>query len=176
MTNVRVVNASAADCRTVAQIHVDAWRVAYEGIVPSDYLAALSVEQREAMWRTAVERGSPRVLVARVEEAVAGWIAYERCRDEGAGPDVGEIWAIYVTPVAWSTGIGRALWGAAQRDLRDQGYRSVTLWVIRENARAVRFYQRAGFAIEAESAQEFELNGASIKEVRLFAGISDTPG
>jgi ribosomal protein S18 acetylase RimI-like enzyme len=173
MTNVRVVNASVADCRAVAQIHVDAWRVAYEGIVPSDYLAALSVEQRETMWRTAVERGTPRVLVASAGKSVVGWVAYGRCRDAGAGPDVGEIWAIYVDPAAWSTGIGRALWEAARRDLQEQGYRTVTLWVIRDNARAIRFYQLAGFAIEAESAKEFDLGGAQISEVRLVARIAD---
>jgi hypothetical protein len=100
MANVSVTAASTTDCRAVAQIHVDAWRVAYGGIVPSDYLAALSVDKRETAWRTSVERGSPRVFVARTGEDVVGWIAYGRCRDDGTGPDVGEIWAIYVAPTA----------------------------------------------------------------------------
>jgi ribosomal protein S18 acetylase RimI-like enzyme len=175
MSNVSVAAASSKDCRAVAQIHVDAWRAAYDGIVPSGYLAALSVDQREIMWRTAVERGTPRVLVARTDADVVGWIAYGRCRDEGAGPDVGEIWAIYVAPTAWSTGVGRTLWEAAFRDLQEQGYRSVTLWVIRGNARAIRFYERSGFAIEADSAKEFELGGAQITEVRLVAKIAGLP-
>jgi hypothetical protein len=54
MANVCIAAASSKDCRAVAQIHVDAWRMAYAGIVPSKYLAALSVDQREAMSRTAV--------------------------------------------------------------------------------------------------------------------------
>jgi L-amino acid N-acyltransferase YncA len=91
MANVGIAAAAATDCRAVAQIHVDAWRVAYDGIVPPEYLAALSVDQREAMWRTAVERGTPRVLVARTTGDVVGWVAYGRCRDDGSGPDVGEI-------------------------------------------------------------------------------------
>jgi ribosomal protein S18 acetylase RimI-like enzyme len=175
MANVCIAAASSTDCRAVAQIHVDAWRVAYAGIVPSEYLAALSVDQREAMWRTAVERGTPKVLVAKANEDVVGWIAYGRCRDDGSGPDVGEIWAIYAAPTAWSTGVGRALWEAARRDLQEQGYRSVTLWVIRDNARAIRFYERSAFAIEADSAKEFELGGAQITEVRLVARIAGAP-
>jgi ribosomal protein S18 acetylase RimI-like enzyme len=175
MANVSVAAASSTDCRAIAQIHVDAWRVAYDGIVPSDYLAALSVDQRETAWRTAVERGTPSVLVARTGEDVVGWIAYGRCRDVGSGPDVGEIWAIYVAPTAWSTGVGRALWEAARRDLEEQGYRSVTLWVIRDNARAIRFYERSGFAIEAVSAKELELGGAQITEVRLVAPVVCAP-
>ena len=176
MSDVTVAAASPENCRAVAQIHVDAWRAAYDGIVPSDYLATLSVDQREIMWRTAVERGTPRVLVARTDESVVGWVAYGPCRDDGAGPDVGEIWAIYVAPTAWSTGIGRTLWKAACRDLQEQNCRSVTLWVIRGNARAIRFYERCGFAIEADSAKEFELGGAQITEVRLVAKIAGLPG
>jgi ribosomal protein S18 acetylase RimI-like enzyme len=175
MKVVSIASASAEDCRAVAQIHVDAWRAAYDGIVPSDYLAALSVDERETMWRTAVERGTPRVLVARMDQRVAGWIAYGQSRDEGTAPDVAEIWAIYVDPVAWSNGIGQALWDAARRELQGQGYRSVTLWVIRNNVRAIRFYGRAGFAAEVESAKQFELGGAQITEVRLVAGIAVEP-
>jgi len=81
----------------------------------------------------------------------------------------------YVAPQAWSTGVGRALWEAAYRNLRKEGYGSVTLWVIRDNARAIRFYQLAGFAIEAESAKEFDLGGAQISEVRLVARIAGAP-
>jgi ribosomal protein S18 acetylase RimI-like enzyme len=175
MANVSIAVASSSDCRAIAQIHVDAWRAAYDGIVPSDYLAALSVDQRETMWCTAVERGTPRVLVARMDGDVVGWIAYGRCRDDGSGPDVGEIWAIYAAPTLWSTGVGRALWDAARRDLQEQGYRSVTLWVIRDNARAIRFYERSGFAVEANSAKEFELGGAQITELKLVARIHGAP-
>lgn len=175
MANVNIAAATLTDCRAIAQIHVDAWRAAYVGMVPSDYLAALSVDQGETSWRAAVERGTPRVLVARTAGDVVGWVAYGRCRDNGAGLDVGEIWAIYVAPTAWSNGVGHALWGVAERDLQQRGYRSVTLWVIRDNARAIRFYERSGFAVEDDSAKEFELGGAKITEVRLVASIAGRP-
>ena len=175
MADVSIAAATPSDCRAVAQIHVDAWRAAYVGMVPADYLASLSVDQRETMWRATVERGEPRVLVARTAGDVVGWISYGRCRDDGAASEVGEIWAIYVAPAAWSSGVGQALWKAASRDLRDQGYRSVTLWVIRDNARAIRFYERSGFTIQHDSAKEFELGGAQITEVRLVAAIGAPP-
>jgi ribosomal protein S18 acetylase RimI-like enzyme len=67
------------------------------------------------------------------------------------------------------------LWKAACRDLQEKGFRSVTLWVIRDNARAIRFYERSGFAVEDDSAREFELGGAQITEVRLVATITGAP-
>jgi RimJ/RimL family protein N-acetyltransferase len=51
-----------------------------------------------------------------------------------------------VTPAHWSTGAGRALTDAALDGLRVAGYRRVVLWTLTENARARRFYAKAGFA------------------------------
>jgi hypothetical protein len=44
---VEVAQANLEYARSVAEIHVEAWRAAYAGIVPADYLAALSVDKRE---------------------------------------------------------------------------------------------------------------------------------
>jgi RimJ/RimL family protein N-acetyltransferase len=56
------------------------------------------------------------------------------------------VYAIYLAPAAWSTGAGRALMDTALAGLRAGGYRRVVLWVLTGNARARRFYAKAGFA------------------------------
>jgi ribosomal protein S18 acetylase RimI-like enzyme len=65
---------------------------------------------------------------------------------DGQAGLVGELYAIYVTPAWWSTGAGRALLEAALTALDAGGYPRVVLWVLADNARARRFYERAGFA------------------------------
>lgn len=40
-----------SDARTIAQVHVNSWRAAYRGIFTDEYLAALSIDEREQMWR-----------------------------------------------------------------------------------------------------------------------------
>jgi len=64
----------------------------------------------------------------------------------GLAGQTGEVYAIYLAPAAWSTGTGRALMDAALAGLRVAGYQSVVLWVLTGNARARRFYGKAGFA------------------------------
>ena len=64
----------------------------------------------------------------------------------GRAGEVGELYAIYVTPAWWSAGVGRALMGSVLPALEAEGYRRVVLWVLADNARARRFYERAGFA------------------------------
>lgn len=69
-------------------------------------------------------------------------------------------------PAFWSTGAGRLLWFAALQQMRADGFRSVRLWVIAGNARAVRFYERAGFVAEPEARKLVELGGASLEQHR----------
>ena len=58
----------------------------------------------------------------------------------------GELYALYVRPAWWSTGTGRALMDRVLARTAAAGYQSVVLWVLRDNLRARRFYERAGFA------------------------------
>jgi ribosomal protein S18 acetylase RimI-like enzyme len=164
---ITIDEATPDDCRAVAQIHVDAWRTAYRGIVDAAYLDGLSVERREANWRQAVANGPARLLVARGGDALLGWVSFGPCRDAGADARRGEIWAIYVAPAAWSRGVGRRLLQAALAQLRLAGHAVATLWVMSENARAIRFYRALGFRLEPGSEQTFQLGGQTVREARM---------
>ena len=154
------------DAAAVAQIHVDAWRSAYVGIVPDTHLASLSVDTRTAMWREAIERGTPQVLVARTDDGLAGWIAFGPTRDEAAAPGSGEVWALYVAPTHWRAGCGRQLLQRACAGLAERGHAAAMLWVLVDNADAIRFYEAAGFVADAGSDRLFTLAGREIGERR----------
>ena len=64
----------------------------------------------------------------------------------GEDGNVAELYALYVRPAWWSTGTGRALMERVLARASGTGYLSITLWVLRDNRRARRFYERAGFA------------------------------
>lgn len=105
------------------------------------------------------------LLLARSAGQVAGFVAFGASRDEDAPPFGAEIWAIYVKPAFWSTGAGRRLWLAALGQMQAEGYKSISLWVIAGNDRAIRFYERAGFVAEPESRKKFAHGGATLEEV-----------
>jgi ribosomal protein S18 acetylase RimI-like enzyme len=159
------------DARRIAEIHVRTWQVAYPGIVPAEYLASLSVERYERMWSDNITKGTPELLVAHEADVILGWVAFGHSRDEGAEPNVAEIWAIYVDSAQWSKGVGRALWAGAQARLQDEGFVSVGLWVFPENERAGKFYRSLGFEVEAGSAKQFVLGGASLNEVHYVRRV-----
>ena len=107
----------------------------------------------------------------RDEDCIVGFVAFGPCRDEGVGAARAEIWAIYVTPSHWSQGVGSQLWERARSRLTAQGYRSVSLWVLMGNERAIQFYDRVGFAVDAASAKEVVLSGKALQEIRYVAEL-----
>lgn len=136
----------AADVDAVARLHVAVWQAAYRGLLPAAFLDAISVERRAAMWRQIVERRAPPALVAEQDGRIVGFVVGGRSRDEDAHVGVtAEIMAIYVAPDRWRSGAGAQLMQAALAVLRNQGFHEVTLWVLRDNTRARRFYELAGF-------------------------------
>jgi ribosomal protein S18 acetylase RimI-like enzyme len=163
---VQVRRAVRDDAAPIGGVHVRAWQVAYRGLMPDELLDGLSVEEREKMWQQALAgEESPAVYVAVDDGGVVGFCAVAApSRDEDAADDVAEIAAIYVDPNAWRVGIGRALMEVALADLRADGWRWVTLWVLAENHAARDFYAR--FGLKPDGA-EMTHETSREKEVRL---------
>jgi ribosomal protein S18 acetylase RimI-like enzyme len=171
---MRIEHASAHDCRAIAEVHVEAWQHAYRDMLPAQYLSSLSIWERQTMWQGLVQHSPERLFVAKSDEQVLGFVAFGACRDPGAAADCAEIWAVYVKPSAWSSGIGCALWLSAWQQLRDEDYRRVSLWVIEHNLRAIRFYRKAGFVLDTATAkQSLDINGTVLAEVRYVRAIDD---
>jgi ribosomal protein S18 acetylase RimI-like enzyme len=168
--NIR--SAVVGDARAIADVHVLSWQHAYSHMLPRAFLAALSVEQREAMWSEALRIGRPSLLVAEANGQVVGFSACGPCRDENSKPTDAEVWAIYLAPSKWSMGLGRQLWLRSKEALQSQGATNISLWVVSGNERAINFYTAAGFSPEPCSAKAFELGGVQLHEVRYVRKLS----
>jgi ribosomal protein S18 acetylase RimI-like enzyme len=168
---VQLTRAVLEDTPAVARVHVDTWKTAYAGIVPDEVLSALSTAPREAMWREAITRGSPDLVVAKDNDQVVGFISFGACRDENVPGQIGEIYALYVLSAQWTRGVGRGLWLYGRDRLMEQGFRSVTLWVFAENARAINFYRAAGFVLDPLRTHEVILGGKRLQEARYVLDL-----
>lgn len=163
--------ATAADCRAVAEVHVESWRYTYKDVMPAQFLASLSVDEREEMWRQLVERHPEHLLVARKDDKTLGFVSFGACRDGSAPATTAEIWAIYVKPSSWSTGVGRNLWLAALQQMRRERFLAVTLWVLSNNCRAIEFYKRAGFTPEPGAFKQLDIGGVTLEEQRYVRAV-----
>jgi ribosomal protein S18 acetylase RimI-like enzyme len=157
VSSVTVRRAVERDVPGIASIHVRSWQAAYRGLVADEVLDGLSVEEREQSWRALLDQadGQSFTLVADLGGRIAGFCSVATPgRDESLDERAAELTALYVDPVFWRGGVGAALLGAALDELREGGWREVTLWVLPENDRARSFY--AGFGFEADGREKRE--------------------
>ncbi|MEV8455291.1 GNAT family N-acetyltransferase [Streptomyces sp. NPDC052095] len=174
-TDVRIRNMTADDCAAVTRVRARGWRAAYTGLVPGTYLDAMErdIAEDTERRRAALDRGGPPVnLVAEADgPGVIGWACYGPLQDPAAPPGRGELYALYVAPERIGTGTGRALTAEVLARAAAEGLTRLELWVLRENTRARRFYERAGFAADG-TEESFEADGVLVPEVRYVRGAA----
>jgi GNAT superfamily N-acetyltransferase len=144
------------DAEAVARVQIQTWQAAYARALPREQLMRLSADDRVDMWR----RLPP--FVAEVDGKVVGFVSVGSARDEDAD---GELYAIYVHPEHWGTGVGRALIERGEEELRALGHDEAVLWVLDDNPRARRFYETAGWSTDG-SKRDIGIFGFDVTEVR----------
>ena len=87
-------------------------------------------------------------------------------RDAGCDADtIGELRVVLLDAAERGSGAGSALVAAAERELRASGFAVAKLWVIPENAPAVRCYERRGWTLDgAQRTRDY--GGREIGSVR----------
>ena len=135
-------------------MHVESWRETYPGLIPEAMLASLSVEARAAAWsRTLAEASQASgVFVAELADNIVG---FGSCGPQRAGALKiegydGEVSAIYVLRALQRRALGTRLLFAMASRLQASGFKAASLWVLRDNAPARRFYERCGGQMIAE--------------------------
>lgn len=157
--------ATSADALAVARVHVRAWQQGYRGLIAQDYLDGLRPEDRAGRYTfDRMTPDGPFTLVAVDGDAICGLATTGRSREADL-PEAGEIWAMYVDPPRWGTGVGQLMMAAARAQLRADGHRTATLWVITANRRARRFYEADGWRPDGVERTDV-VGGTTIHEVR----------
>ncbi len=155
--------ARPSDASAIADVHVEAWRETYDGIMDPAFLDGLRHADRLKLWtrvlgETEAERGC--VQVAEVD-GVVGFANAGPSRES----DGDEVYAIYLRKRVWGLGFGRALLAACLAHLRREQPRPIHLWVLEANANARGFYEAAGFADDG-GRKSVEVGGRELAHVR----------
>lgn len=172
MAKLSIRDATRADARAIAEIHVAAWRAAYRGLIPDDYLASLSVEKRTAFWEAIIATPGPRKLaLAGLDGEIAGFCLFGPTRDE-APSDIAELYSVNIHPDRWRLGAGRLLCEHAFRQAAVREHTAMTLWVLKGNDGARRFYERLGYAHDGAEKTDTQLIGTPLYDVRYRKAIA----
>lgn len=171
-----VRRATNADVAELARVNVAAWRRAYRGIVPDEFLDQMDSARRELGWSRWLAHPEPDAVFVAVNgdaeriAAYAGVCAVREAPDAHPELPTGELAAIYADPALWGHGAGHAVHEAAIAALAGFGFRHAVLWVFEDNGDARAFYERHGWTCDGVRT-EFEVGGQRPLEVRYSRGL-----
>ncbi|MDS9028280.1 GNAT family N-acetyltransferase [Streptococcus pneumoniae] len=138
-------------------VHWQMWREAYDDLLPAEFQETMTLEG----CRLFSQKYPENTLIAIGDLKVVGFISYGNFRDETM--QAGEIIALYVLKDYYGKGIAQKLMKAALTALNH--FSEIFLWVLKDNKRAIAFYQKMGFTFDGQE-KILEL-GKPIKEKRM---------
>jgi GNAT superfamily N-acetyltransferase len=143
-----------------ALVHVCTWQAAYRNAFPAEVLDALSVDTHEQRWHEVLDEGAEPVWIAEDERDVV--VGFASAGPSQTEEDVAELYAIYVRPDAWGGGAARKLMRAVIDWFIAEEYTTAMLWVLDDNPRARRFYEREGW--RHDGTRTDSVRGVAVEE------------
>lgn len=147
------------DINAIGKIYEKSWKFAYNGIIPKDYFDSVSGDK----WLPHFENKSMNSLVLIENKQFIGTSSYCKSRSKEFN-DFGEIVSIYLLPEHMGKGYGKLLFEATLNELIKLGYKNVFLWVLEENTRARRFYEKQKFKL-SDKSNYVNIGSKNLKEV-----------
>ena len=139
-------------------VHWQTWREAYDDLLPAEFQETMTLDR----CRFFSQKYPENTLIAIDGKKVVGFISYGNFRGETI--QAGEIIALYVLKDYYGKGVSKQLMHAAFVAL-DQ-FSEIYLWVLKENKRAIAFYQKMGFTFDGQ--EKILKLGKPVKELRMM--------
>ncbi|HEX3664442.1 MAG TPA: GNAT family N-acetyltransferase [Rhizomicrobium sp.] len=154
-------SATPADAAAIGRVHAACLSETYTGLMPADWLAARTEEERTSQWETVLNQpaacGAIAVYLAERDGTICGfascgWQRTELLKRSGF---IGEFSAIYVLRSFQRRGVGLSLMHSLASALTETGINAAALWCLKDNADARKFYERIGgeFLIEQQGSE-----------------------
>ena len=139
-------------------VHWQTWREAYDDLLPAEFQETMTLDR----CRFFSQKYPENTLIAMDGKKVVGFISYGNFCDEAI--QAGEIIALYVLKDYYGKGVSKQLMHAAFVAL-DQ-FSEIYLWVLKDNKRAIAFYQKMGFTFDGQ--EKILKLGKPVKELRMM--------
>jgi GNAT superfamily N-acetyltransferase len=144
MADLTVRPAALEDAEGFVSAYEESWDAALADLAGRRLDELSPYEERLGAFR--------RTFRAELPEGAGAWVAEGGGRIVGVATRAGpELRALYVVPEAWGTGAAQALTEAVIAAVRANGHKEAVLWVVEENPRARRFYEREGWEATGET-------------------------
>lgn len=148
------------DRLAVSFIYEKSWKTVYKGIIPQSFLDRIE----SGNWASNLDKEQMHTLVLIEDDTFIGTSSFCASRFP-AFDGFGEIVSIYLLPEYMGKGFGKPLFETAVNGLRELGFTEIFLWVLEENHRARRFYEKMDFTPSGAHLDDC-IDGKLIRELQ----------
>ncbi|GAA5558559.1 GNAT family N-acetyltransferase [Acinetobacter seifertii] len=143
-TDIRI--ATFKDALSIAEVHVQAWKETYTGMVKQEILDELNVLDKEQLWKEISRSPNHKLFIYTENGVVKGFL------DGYLNPEnnVAEILAFYLLKEVQKQGVGRELFQKFYQCALNQGYAFIRLEVFNKNPSRF-FYEKMGAKLIGEA-------------------------
>ena len=165
-------SAERADADGITDVQVASWRAGYAHVFPASVLYADDFDSsRRTYWKRWRFAPGHRIAVA-IEtpdhraSRVVGFSSYGQERERARGfTGRGEVWAFYLHPDVWGTGLASDLMVHTEERLQAEGFATSVLWVLKDNPRARSFYEKHGWEPTGITADFDNYSDVNVPEI-----------
>ena len=137
--------AGVDDAAELSRIQVDSWQ-AYESIFSPAYMAQHNTfERRFLYWMNVLLRGDGRTYLIEDDGQSIGYVTISYPRDEDLPSGTLELTSLYIRTAETGKGYGSYALRRLFTSVKTAGYDRITLWVLKDNRRAIAFDRHFGF-------------------------------
>lgn len=132
------------DSKSASLIYAMSWKAGYKGIFTEKLLSDIPID----FWVTTfnnnynTHRFNIAIMSVNGEDIGAGGYGFSRDYNDLT---VGEVTSIYFLENTWGKGYAKELMNFMINELSKKGCTKIHIWVLKENVRAQRFYEKFGF-------------------------------
>ena len=161
--------ATLDDAAEIGDAHASAWEIAYVELFEPDVLRRAAARRR-TMWRWILASDHfdfSSLLVAEQGGRIVGYSQFGQNAEEKSR---GEIYGLYLHPIAWGQGSATQLMASSLSALDHRGLSPVVVWTHPGALRAQAFYVKSGFTATGRSRTSTLGDGIDAPEVEFARG------
>ena len=140
--NIRL--AKLDDANFCADIHSKSWSFAYNNLVPKGIIDQHN-ERWPMVWSKMLVNNIDSHYVIVLDSKIIGFLTIAVSRDSDLKNIFYEIIGLYFDPEYVGLGYAKQAMEWVKKEIKSRGYDKISLWVLEENNRARKFYEKSGF-------------------------------
>lgn len=146
----KAIKADKKNAADMGWVHSESWQKAYRGIISDEVVDGFTAESRADVFTEAISSRPEEYYLFTVDDNPAGIALLYKSHEDDMPDHVGEVYALYFHPDYWGTPAPHKGIQFCIKRLKQLGFAEIKIWVLKDNIRARKFYEKNGFTLDGK--------------------------